>query len=151
MVTQSVFPARRVSQPGLKTWLPGGLNHRVWCFSDIEDYVCGFRGITIISSSARRMVPENGVSGFNGTLCLFIVPGVGQSGFNDVPVCLGPPPDGLIHTLDDARSRVRGEHGGRQPGRSATPQGSPGSRGFTRPTRFRKQMAQSDSPSLQDV
>jgi len=26
---------------------------------------------------------------------LFVVPGVGASGFNDVPVWLGPPPDGL--------------------------------------------------------
>ena len=29
---------------------------------------------------------------------LFVVPGVGPSGFNDVPVWLGPPPDGLMPT-----------------------------------------------------
>jgi hypothetical protein len=107
----------------------GGLNHRFGRFSDREDDVCGFRGSTTLSSSARRMAPENGVSGFNGTL-----PSLRRSWSRSVRLqrfsrmagsAFCRPDD---HTLDDAQSRIRGEHGGHQPGKSATPQGLSGSR-----------------------
>ena len=77
----------------------------VFLGSDREDDVCGFRGIPTRSSSARRMGPENGVSGFNGTR-----PSLRRSWSRSVRLqrcsrmagSAARRPD--AHTLDDARS-----------------------------------------------
>lgn len=70
----------------------------VFLGSDREDDVCGFRGSTTLSSSARRMRPENGMSGFNGT-----VPSLRRAWSQSVrlqrcSVWPGPSSDGLMTT-----------------------------------------------------
>ena len=68
-MTQSVFPAEWVSPTRFANLVSRGFDSSglVFLGSDREDDVCGFRGIPTRSSSARRMGPEHGVSGFNGT------------------------------------------------------------------------------------
>ncbi len=74
---------------------PSGL---VFLGSDREDDVCGFRGITPSRLRREGWVWRTECSDSTGHCRLFVVPGVGQSGFNDVPVGLGPSSDGLMTT-----------------------------------------------------
>lgn len=88
------FPTR------LKTSFPGGLKQRVWCCSD---RIWKTRYVDFEESQPSRLRLEGW---FRSTECpdstghclLFGVPGVGQSGFKDFPVWLGPPSDGLMTT-----------------------------------------------------
>jgi hypothetical protein len=95
-----VFPAGWVSQPGLKISFPAGLTHRVWCFSDrIGKTTCvDFEEVQPSRLRREGWVRRTECPDSTGHCRLFVVPGVGPSGFNDVPVWLGPSSDGLMTT-----------------------------------------------------
>jgi hypothetical protein len=92
-----------------------GLTHRWCCATNLEDGLWMSRHTTRLSACRR-------------TRRLFIVPGEGPSGFNDVPVGLGPAADSLMTTRWLTPGLASELSMWPPTGPGSAPHGSPGSR-----------------------